>query len=135
MKHPIDDYFEKGLESLEIKPSANLFAQKIAPQIAPEKSKVGIWYRAAAIIILLLSSWFAVEYFGTSNHIPTFENQQPVATEEVISTPAVEENNRIKTKSELPVGKKVEKIMCTGKLINCTQKAKVFQSSLNSTKA
>ena len=47
MKHPIDDYFEKGLESLEITPSANLFANKIAPQIAPKKRKAVVWFRGS----------------------------------------------------------------------------------------
>jgi hypothetical protein len=108
MKHPIDDYFEKGLESLEIQPSANLFANKIAPQIAPEKQKAVVWYRAAAIIILLLSSWFAVNYFGRSNQPGVLQVEEPIALDEVIITPSVEEEPAVNVEVESPIEQVLE---------------------------
>jgi len=39
MKHPIDDYFEKGLESLEIQPSANLLPIKLHHKLPPKNKK------------------------------------------------------------------------------------------------
>jgi len=108
MKHPIDDYFEKGLESLEITPSASLFANKIAPKVAPEKKKAVVWYRAAAIIILLLSSWFAVNYFGKSSQPAGLEVEQPFVLDQVIITPSAEEEPAVNTEIESPVEQVLE---------------------------
>jgi len=108
MKHPIDDYFEKGLESLEITPSASLFANKIAPKVAPEKKKAVVWYRAAAIIILLLSSWFAVNYFGKINRPEVLQVETPIALDEVIITPPAEEVPAVNAEVESPIEQVLE---------------------------
>ena len=86
MRNPIDEHFEKGLESLEITPGADLWKQKIAPQLAPEKSKPVFWYRAAAIFIFLLCGLFALNYFGKNNQKPGQLQELPVAVE-VAPTP------------------------------------------------
>ena len=66
----LDNHFKKHLEGLEIAPSANLWQQKIAGNLASAPTKsFAIWYRAAAVIILFLGSWFAVSYFGNGQKI------------------------------------------------------------------
>ncbi len=91
MRNPIDEHFEKGLESLEITPRADLWKQSIAPQLVPEKSKPVFWYRAAAIFIFLLCGLFALNYFGKNNQKPGQLPEQPVAVEVVpTAVPATE---------------------------------------------
>lgn len=92
MSNPIDEYFEKGLEDLEVKPRADLWKEKIAPQMQHEKKKVVIWYRAAAVLIILLSGWFAVKYFGASQEQPTLILDEKAVVEQPTLLPEVNVN-------------------------------------------
>ena len=88
MKNPVDEYFKKDLESIEIKPSADLWKNKIEPQIEAKRKKPVIWYRAAAVIILLMSSWFVVVNFQPKkDQVHTIKFNQPVVLEPVEVTP------------------------------------------------
>ena len=79
MMNPVDEYFKKDLESIEIKPSADLWKNKIQPQIEEKKVKPVFWYRAAAVIILLMSSWFVVDNFQPkANQVHTIQYKEPV---------------------------------------------------------
>jgi len=90
----IDNHFKKHLDELEIKPSAALWQEKIAPNVVQSQPKgLVVWYRAAAVIILLLSGWFAVQFFGGDN-LATQQKELPIAAEETPETitPIVIEN-------------------------------------------
>lgn len=96
--NPIDNHFKKHLDELEIKPSAALWKEKIAPNIVQSQPKgLVVWYRAAAVIILLLSGYFAVQFFGGDAQ-NTIQPELPIAVEESPETlsPIVieDENNK-----------------------------------------
>ncbi len=82
MKNPIDEHFERGLESLEFKPNAELWSQKIAPKLERKKVVPLFWYRTAAVIVLLLCGWFTAEYFTANNGEQRIEPEQNIAQEQ-----------------------------------------------------
>jgi hypothetical protein len=84
--NPIDNHFKQNLNELEIKPSATLWKEKIAPNIVQSQPKgLVVWYRAAAVIILLLSGYFAVQFFGGDAQ-NTLQPELPIAVEETPET-------------------------------------------------
>lgn len=100
MSNPIDEYFKKNLADVEIQPSKDLFAEKIAPRI--EQRKAGYffspWLRVAAAVVLLFGAWQMFEMVNTPQpESIILPDEKPVAvelpkaTEMPIQTPEVKE--------------------------------------------
>lgn len=78
---PIDKHFKKHLDELEIKPSAALWQQKIAPNLGQKQGKVvpPYWRMAAAILLLPTAAWFTVQFFG---HNTTAAPELPITVKQ-----------------------------------------------------
>ena len=63
MTNPVDEHFKQDLENIEIKPSKDLWAEKIAPRVEGKKErKPVLWYRAAAVLVILPALLFHLSY-------------------------------------------------------------------------
>ena len=85
MKNPVDEYFANDLENIEIAPSKNLWAEKIAPRVeGKEEVKPVFWYRVAAVAVILLSGWFAVNLLQPKqDQVQTLTIKKPIVLEQI----------------------------------------------------
>ena len=85
MTNPVDEHFKQDLENIEIKPSKDLWAEKIAPRVEGKKErKPVLWYRAAAVLVILLSGWLAIDQLQPiQQNVQELEIRTPVVLDKI----------------------------------------------------
>ena len=91
MKNPVDEYFANDLENIEIAPRKDLWAEKIAPRVAGKEEKKPVWmWRAAAVVVILLSGWFVVRLLQPNHdQVQALEIRTPVVLEGILVKPTI----------------------------------------------